>query len=344
MEAEDGACVAVKNEMHIVSAGKSGAGKSTVARNIFGLEMEMTLSPDAITTECTTVQAPEKHGLTIHITDTVGLSQTKKKKEELRKLYKHTKNRPKVDLLIYCLSINQSSKFVEDGNPAIMKSLQSAYGKEIWEHCVLIFTFSNHIWEWLETHAEENTRVEKYKEFIALYANKFKRELENLKVKPVNVKAIFDLELDPTPEGHTTIAAIPAGDKAEDRVLPNFEEKRIRIRDGDNRSREIDIHDWRDVVFIEIVKQCNSGLQQSLLRYRYHSDAIEILEGVAGGMAGGAALGAGIGAIIGSATGPVAPIAVPITAAVGAAVGAVVVGAVGAGTGAWVGAKTTQQD
>lgn len=106
---------------------------------------------------------------------------------------------------------------------------------------------------------EAHTRVAKYEAFVDQYANKFRWELESMKVEPVNVQAVLDLELESTHQ--TTIAAVPAGDKPGDCVLPRFQPRRIRLQDrgaADVR-REIEIGDWQDVVFIEIIKKCSSN-------------------------------------------------------------------------------------
>ena len=337
----DGTVVS-KNEVHIVLAGKSGAGKSTIARNIFGMQTEIKLSPDSITEDYATEIIEERHGIKIHITDTPGLQQ-KGKKKELKKLSKHTKEETEkeVDLLVYCLSVDPSCKFA-DGNPAIMRSLQAAFGKEIWEHCVVIFTFSNRVLDWYEKNGEEAKRVTKYENFMKQYAAKFKGELEKMKVDNVDVEAVLNFQLEPTPEGQTVIPAIPAGDKAEDRVLPRFEVKTIDFEDRHDSGikKRTTIANWRDVVFLEIAKKCNAEVQKSLLQYRYWGDRFEVLENTSGGIAAGAAGGAAIGAVIGFATGPIGLIAAPIISAIGAAIGAVVVGIAGGAAGGGIAAKT----
>lgn len=88
LECED-RTVTVRKEIHIVIAGKSGVGKSTVASNIFGVDTRITLSADPVNTECTTTRA-SKHGITVYVTDTVGLQDGTGKKKELKKLTKQT--------------------------------------------------------------------------------------------------------------------------------------------------------------------------------------------------------------------------------------------------------------
>jgi GTPase Era involved in 16S rRNA processing len=126
-------------EIHLVIAGRPGAGKSILLKKILGWKAELELCTTSSTKKCETKE-DTRHGITVRVTDTVGLGDRKQeRKKELKKLHQHTRGH--ADLLVYCLSVNPGSRF-DFGNPAIMKSLQSAYGKEIWKHCVLVFTYS----------------------------------------------------------------------------------------------------------------------------------------------------------------------------------------------------------
>ena len=64
----------VKQEVTIVLAGKSGAGKSTFAQNILGELLPIQVSSDPLTTKCHTEEGT-KHGVTVKVVDTVGLQQ-----------------------------------------------------------------------------------------------------------------------------------------------------------------------------------------------------------------------------------------------------------------------------
>lgn len=111
--------VLLAQRVHIVLAGKSGAGKTTFLRNVFGFKERLETSPDHITTRCFTYHTT-KNNIAIKITDTVGLHGNRK---ELKELYKHTKG--KADILVFCIPVDPSSKF-DYANPDIMKSLQDA--------------------------------------------------------------------------------------------------------------------------------------------------------------------------------------------------------------------------
>lgn len=328
--------VIVKKDVHLVLAGRSGVGKTTLASSIFGLERERRLSARHITQMCDTKNVT-KHGITLNITDTVGTG----RKSALQKLARHTKKHRNVDLLVYCISVDPSSKF-HDGNPTIMRSLSDAYGKDIWKHCIVIFTFSNCAWEWCKKNiteqaieeggkiTKEERRVATYKELMKEYADDFTAELKKLRVPHTNVKEIFDLQPELQPD-QTTIVAIPAGEEPNDPVLPAT---KISIQDrNEPRNRlEVEICDWRDVLFIEIVRKCNNELKKRLLQYHYGADIAKIVAGTAGGAVGGLVAGATVGAVIGIVGGPI-----------GVGIGAVIGGVAGGTTGIASGGSLSEQ-
>jgi hypothetical protein len=280
------------------------------------------------------------------ITDTVGLEDRKQRKKGLRDLCKHTQG--KADLIIYCLPVNPSSKF-NDGNPAIMRSLQNAFGKDVWKQCLLVFTFSNITMEMLKKKIRDNNEVEsKYKNFLLEHATKFREELRSLKVKDVDVQVLFGFQTEERIDDDImTIVAIPAGDEPNDPVFPDFKDPTkfvIPTRSLLEESVQIDITDWKEILFIEIIRKCSSPeLKKDMLQYRYGRDIALLIAkaaggatgGGAGGLAGGAAVGAGVGAIAGLLGGPVG--VVP-----GATIGAMIGGAVGVLGGGVGGGAVTQ--
>jgi energy-coupling factor transporter ATP-binding protein EcfA2 len=330
-----------KKEVNIALVGKYGSGKSTLARNILGLPRVVELCASHINNKCDT-QETTWNGITIKVIDTVGL-ENRKQKKELRKLCKHTKG--KADLIIYCLPVNPGAKF-DDGNPAIMKSLQNAYGNDIWKQCLLVFTFSNTIVERLkkDKSIKDEEAVEKYKKLLTEHATKFTGQLRKMKAKNTIVQQVYGCQTEARRDDDMTIIAIPVGDEPDDPVFPDFRPPTkftIPTSTLVEQSVQIDITDWRDILFVEIIRKCSSPeMKKYLLQYRYGRNvALSIAKaaggatgGGAGGLAGGAAVGAGVGAIAGLLGGPVG--VVP-----GAAIGAAIGGAVG-GLGGGVGGGT----
>ena len=333
---------ATKKEVKIVLAGKSGAGKTTLARNILGFEEKLEFSAGPLTQECDTQEAT-KNDITVRVTDTIGLGQQEGgRRKELKKLFRHTKG--EADLLVYCIPVDPSSKF-DCTNPAIMKSIQDAYGKDIWKHCIIVFTFSNiTVYRFLEKMRDRDQAFSSYKNHLLAHATRYRKELERLKVKDVNIKTVFGFETEDTTDDPTatTIVAVPAGDKPDDPVLPDFKDPTsFRLSTNPEESIRIDITDWREILFIEIIRKCGSTeLKKNLLQYRYGRAITNSIVGAAGGITGGAtggfmggaAIGAGAGAVLGVVGGP---FGVGAGAMVGAVIGGTA-GVLGGGVGGGV--------
>ena len=175
--------------VHITLAGKSGAGKSTLAKNILNLDGEMIVSAGQITKECKT-QECTKHGITIKITDTVGLEQKKATQQRsLMQMSDYVEG--KADVLVFCISVELSQKFAYS-NPDIIKTLNSAYGQEIWKQCIVVFTFANNVWNnIIIKEKSEKTAIAKYKKLLNEHAAAFTDELHKLKLTDIEVKTVF---------------------------------------------------------------------------------------------------------------------------------------------------------
>ena len=217
-----------------------------------------------------------------------------------------------MDLLVFCVPVGPGSRF-NDTNPDIMKCLTDVYGKKLWQHCILVFTFSNCAWD----HIKENENaVDEYKAHINAYADKFRRVLQTLDVQD-QVTTIFEFQqhiLNPD-----TIVAIPAGLQSEDPVLPGLSSY------------------WEDKVFDQMQNRCDPEHMPQLLEYIKWARAKKVLKlvvpGGAVGGAGGVAAGAIAGAVAGAVGGPPGVIAGVILGAVGGGVAGVVVGGGVAGAG-----------
>ena len=116
-------------EVVIAVAGKSGAGKTTLAYKILGRELEVEASPDPTTEKCD-IMSEIKRDIKLTIIDNPGLMIGEEEKQ-LDKLYNYAREEKQYfHLLLYCVPVTPAAKF-EDHNPQIMKSLQSKFGKGI---------------------------------------------------------------------------------------------------------------------------------------------------------------------------------------------------------------------
>ena len=318
-----------KNEISILLGGKGGAGKSTFMINFLGGEGEAgksTFMINFLEQECVDRHVT-KNGITITITDTEGIQQTRKGKPtgDLRGMSRHLEEN--VDLFLCCIPVHPASKLM-DGTPALINTYNDHFGKDIWKQCVVIFTFSNTAMDHMKKKSQ-NDAIKDYKQYIKAYATELQEMLETAGVQ-TNVSAIFGLNLGA--KKADSILALPAGDDPADEVLPDIRE--IELGVDVEGSPERAIKTWTDVVFFEIVNQCNDELKKKLLKFKYGKVITGLLAGEPVGVGVGALAGAGIGACVGLALGLSGTVAgAGIGVKIGAAIG-------GAGVGAPAGVVT----
>ena len=276
------------NEVTIVLAGRSGAGKSTLCNLLLSLEEEIPLkaTPDTLTPKS---HETTKHGVKITIIDTPGFVN-----KDLNDPQK------KFSVLLFCISVDPALKFA-DSNPDIMQKLQLMYGKDVWKHCVVVFTFSNRALERSKKGHSEEESIVSYTRYLHEFTKCFEKEIFiKLGISGVTAKSCDSSH---TPS-ETSIATIPAGHNKEDQVLPG-----VRLHKGSTG--------WIDEIFFEMVRK--SKCNEKLVQYRYGKEITKkvlgnILAGTvaAGTLAGTTMTGAAAGAAVGALGGPIGLIVVPI--------------------------------
>ena len=131
---------ASKDEPRLIVAGKPGNGKSTALNNIFGLNLQAKAAIHSVTTKFE-LRKVEKHGICLTVFDTPGLGALDIDKEAVTAAM--TDSIIGTDFtLLYCLSVAPCSRLTEVDR-AIIHSLHASLGKEVWDKCVILFTFSD---------------------------------------------------------------------------------------------------------------------------------------------------------------------------------------------------------
>lgn len=301
----------------LVTAGKAGAGKSTLINNLLGLKgkkaAESKASPKSVT-KAVDYYEEEVHGFTVRVIDTPGLEAEDLSSQELQEALEDLSalTDGKADIMLYCMKLTDRA---DKKDECIVKKLTKAFGKEMWRHTVLVLTFGDAV-----LNQDEGDR-----DTLESFTNEFEEVLKKAGVDDVPVKSILsaqdtgsELESVQQPE----VIGVPVGRRAESP------------------------QDWVDSLFKEIIKKCKMDSIPAMLMLQGMTPgwvaAVLGLGGLAGvavgwaggGMAGGIA-GTSIGGVVGGAVGgAIGAVFGGVGAVPGAAVGATIGEGIGAVTGA----------
>ena len=282
--------------MTLVTAGKAGAGKSTLVKNLLHMVDNDADAPKAGHSADSVTNKVKCHSsfikdVNVTIIDTPGLAGASKDDETKILAELSEVNKGKADMLLYCVSMAPSSK-VGELDRRIVNLLKIAFSSKIWERAVVVLTSADYVKERNEKNPGNLTVQRAMKE----YATAFQKLLNGgMTVKPV-LRKDCAMERDAN-----EIAAVAAGETPDEEILPGMK--------------------WNECVYKEVLKKCSLEAVPEMFKL------LEISSGAWKGALGGAAAGAVAGAGIGLAAGGVGA----IPGAIGGAVGGVVGGGGGYG-------------
>ena len=192
------------NSINILVFGKTGTGKSTLVNAILGQEVAdvgETLHPE--TTEVTSFRAKIDE-IKVKVWDSPGLQDgLKHEADYLRDIEASCKD--KVDLFIYCVSM-QNACFVQGNRDIVsMCQLTEKLGREIWNHAIIILTQANVCLAKLRSSITTSDCDIKIKT-----SEMFNRRLEEWKEK---LKKCLHENLKLSPETIAKMPILPAGRK-----------------------------------------------------------------------------------------------------------------------------------
>ena len=316
-----------RSEITLVTAGKSGSGKSSLIASMLGLEGEnapkINHSPSSVSVEVEIFER-QINGITLRIVDTPGMGASDVEEAGIiSELQKATHG--KADMLLYCVSMLPTSK-IDNPDREIIKKLTYAFGEDCWKQSILLFTFANMV------------KKAKHKMVIEKYSEKFQEVLRSVCSHCAPSPSLFGSEQYSTvpifscDQGKITrspydIITLPAGEDPDEEIIDGMR--------------------WDESIYMEVLKKCNPEAIPALLKvkgptpklvrlgleiggFTAFSGAVGAVGGVAGAVAGGivgSAIGAGLGLLLGGAG------AVP-AAILGGKIGAGIVGSTCAVSGA----------
>lgn len=301
-----------RTEITLVTAGKSGSGKSSLIANMLGLEGEnapkINHSPSSVSMEVEIFER-QVNGITLRIIDTPGLGASDV--EEARIISQlQTATQGKADMLLYCVSMLPTSK-IDKPDKEIVKKLTYAFGEDCWKRAILVFTFANMV-KRAKHKAVIEQYSEKFQEILRSVCSHYQPSCHLFSSEEFSIVPIYSCNHRKIKRSPYEIIALPAGEDPDEELV-----------DGTR---------WDESIYMEVLKKCNPDAIPALLKVKGPTPklirlgleiggctAVGAVGGVAGAVAGGivgSAIGAGVGLFFGGA---------------GAIPGAVLGGKIGAG-------------
>ncbi len=200
----------------VVLAGKREIGKSTLINKLLCLckenEAKTGMSTDPTTKEVTvysdTIHFKNEDCIELKVVDIPGLGVEGQSDDERHDIMAQliAKTNKEADILLYCASMNYGCQ-IGDTDIGILRLLRMVFGKDLFQHCILVNTFANV----MGTEEAIKVRAEGF-------AKRFQGALRQASIPDIEVKAIQSNQDDE----YKGILGIPAGFKEDDPILPNW--------------------------------------------------------------------------------------------------------------------------
>ena len=231
----------VTNRKHItlVTVGRSGVGKSTLIRNMLNLKgtdaPKCEHGPSSATMHVK-IHASRVGGVQVRIIDTPGLA-AMDVNEPNSMADLQLGSGGKADMLLYCINLLPNSK-IDEHDKAIVRKLTLVFGKNIWKHTILVFTFANFV---------KMLSGKDIPQLVKEYGDKFQLILQS-ECSSFSVASKFSCDQDQVKRPPTTIIALPAD--------PNPDEELIKgVK-------------WDESIYLEALKKCSPDTIPALLKVR----------------------------------------------------------------------------
>jgi hypothetical protein len=239
-----------RKQITLVTAGRSGVGKSTLIGNMLQLKGDAAPQyqhgPSSTTTEVKTY-TNTVNGVEVKIIDTPGLAATDVNEAKIIAQLQ-AESRGEADMLLYCVSLLPDSK-IDEQDAKVIKTLKVAFGPDIWSHAILVLTFAN----WVILDLEEGTTLN---DLVRAYAAKFESILQS-ECPSLSVCSIFSCDHEEVKRDSSTMIALPAGRNPKQQLVEGMK--------------------WDESIYTEVLKKCNPDAIPALLKVREPTPEIAIL-------------------------------------------------------------------
>ena len=305
------------DKFEILTAGKTGTGKSTLVNGLVGrkvAEVSELVCRTGLTTELVAHRARIK-GLDVTVYDSPGLQDgTDNEDRYLEEIALQCGGR---DLVLYCISMLNPRFVVDNMDIRAMKKLTERFGSRFWTNTIIVLTFANAA---VSTFLADVPKAEKAEKFADLH-RKWDQLIKTALVEEAGVEVDIANNISVVPAGHRK-RSLPGhsywlSDLWEEclNAIPSVEGRVALVKLSSGRftsSTETDF-DRKPVHDHPIV------IDHRRRRLR-NSIVVGCVVGIAGAAAAGAAAGAGVGV---AAAGLGVFVGLPVGLAVGVVTGTV---------------------
>ena len=293
-------------ELKILITGRTGVGKSTLVNAIVGKDLAVEgRSLEAETMHVNKYAWVTTDGIHISLWDSPGLEDGSK--QEKRYLREIKKNCSEVDIVIYCMKLDNRAELGRTQHDYLaIRKLNKAFGSKWWIHSIFVMTFANTLQLELEDQHEGNKSL--VKKAFKRILHDWKGEIRNALIQ-VGVDRSIAKKVPVKPAGYTNEPHLPGRkywfSSLWHKILKRMNESSqpILVKLGANRLKNS--ADVKDSDFD------NTHEQPIVVDYAgigavFHGVAIGAGVGAGVGAGIGAAAGMGVGAGVGVALGGVA--------------------------------------
>lgn len=230
-----------RKQITLVTAGRSGVGKSTLISNMLRLEGDAAPKrrhgPSSTTKEVK-LYTSSVNGIEVRIIDTPGLTAADVSEAKIITGLQ-AESGGKADMLLYCVSLLPNSK-IDEQDAKIIKTLKTAFGPDIWSHAILVLTFANYVIRDLD----EGITL---KDLVTDYAAKFQSVLQS-QCPSFSVCSIFSCDQEQTKRDPTTMITLLAGLNPDKELVEGVK--------------------WDESIYMEVLKKCSPDAIPALLKVR----------------------------------------------------------------------------
>ena len=198
-----------------VIAGRSRSGKTTLVENLLGLEnISKVTSSDAKRIE---VYSHNVGNSELKIVEIPGLDCIVDQNESTITNRLQSLTGGEADILLYCVSIDPSSKLDDSTEGKTINLLTAVFKKQVWERAILVFTFADYT---KERHVRNPVKIPTMENVVEDYAQKFEKILKVAGIGSFTVLPLCharDSKLGLFQE----IPALPTGERLNTKLLAN---------------------------------------------------------------------------------------------------------------------------